>query len=104
MIMADKHSNNTSDDNNGNIAATNYDESFINAIHSSHFVKAVNSHSNAVFCHRCGAYNDGGPLRLLRNICKWEVTPSRQNWHRLLTAGIVPGPGVKLPSNLKNTL
>jgi len=60
-------------DRRGNSIATNFDESFTDAIHFSHSIKAVNSQSDAVYCTRCGAYNDGGPLRLLRSICKCKV-------------------------------
>ena len=91
-------------DSKGSSIATNFDESFTDTIHSSHFVKAVNSQSDAVYCHRCGAYNDGGPLRLLRGACKLEVLPSRQHWYKLLTAGIVPRPGCKLPSQCRRAL
>ena len=91
-------------DRRGNSIATNFDESFTDAIHFSHSIKAVNSQSDAVYCSRCGAYSDGGPLRLLRSICKCEVLSRRQHWYKLLKAGIVPRPGSKLPNSCKNSL
>ena len=91
-------------DDKGNLAETAFDDNFSEAIDSSHIIKAVNSTSDAVFCHRCGAYSDGGPLRLLRSTCTGFVAPCRRYWHAILLSGNVPGPGVRLPSSSKCTL
>jgi hypothetical protein len=91
-------------DDNGNPAETAFDDTFADAIDSSHSIKAVNSTSDAVFCHRCGAYSDGGPLRLLRSTCTGVVAPCRRYWHAILLSGNVPGPGVRLPTSSKRTL
>jgi hypothetical protein len=91
-------------DNKGQPLPTAYDDDFIEAIHSSHVIKAVNSKSDAIFCDRCGAYSDGGPLRLLRSTCTGVVAPCRRYWHTVLLSGKVPGPGVRIPSSCKRSL
>jgi hypothetical protein len=91
-------------DDNGDPSAVVFDDKFSEAIDSSHNIKAVNPTSDAVFCHKCGAYSDGGPLRLLRSTCTGFVAPCRRYWHTVLLSGTVPGPGVRLPSSSKRTL
>jgi hypothetical protein len=71
------------------------------SLHPSHQLKAVHGQPEAVFCGRCGAYNNGGPLRGLKAECSGFVAPSHASQHRLLSCGIMPATGARLPNPRK---
>ena len=74
---------------------------FESGIHGSHLLRHVHGHTDAFFCTACGAYNAGGPLRVLRKECGGTVPRNRTFALRLLSLGIVPGPGAALPSHAR---
>ena len=69
------------------------------AIHASHTLQKVHSHPEALYCTRCGAYNNGGPLRTLKAKCSGVLAPAHAAQHRLLECGIMPAPGARLPNS-----
>ena len=70
-------------------------------VHASHRLRRVSRASEAFFCTACGAYNAGGPLRLLKQACSGAVAKCRVHLHRLCALGLVPGPGVQIPSHAR---
>ena len=81
--------------------ASEKDWEFVSQIHGSHSLKAVGSDQHAYYCFHCGAWNSGGPLRTFKAPCKGYVSQSRAYQHRLLSVGIIPKQGAKIPSHLK---
>ena len=96
-----KHSGllNESTVHEGDCSTVNVNWDFADAIHHSHEIKAVGNVQDAIHCNRCGGWNAGGPLRTLKDPCRSFVTPARAHQHRLLTLGIVPTRGSKIPSH-----
>jgi hypothetical protein len=76
---------------------TDYNWGFADNIDPSHSLKAVGTEREAVFCERCGCWNAGGPLRLLKYPCAGSISQGRAYQHRLLTLGLIPRVGVKIP-------
>ena len=77
------------------------DKEFEASLHPSHFLKAVHGHAEAVFYKRCGAYSKGGPLRGLKIECLGYVAPAHASQHKLMSWGIMPARGARLPSSLR---
>ncbi len=75
------------------------DWEFADRIHNSHRIKAVGGNQEAIYCCKCGGWNAGGPLRTLRDPCRGHVTQARTYQHRLLSLGIIPSQGSKVPSH-----
>ena len=75
-----------------------YDWDRADKIHMSHNLKTVGTHSHAVYCSRCGAWNKGGPLKALKKECSGIIADARTFQHRLLQCGVVPCKGSKIPS------
>ena len=86
-------------DESGVDAAGGWNLQFEAAIHASHTLKKVHSHPEALYCTRCGAYNNGGPLRTLKAKCSGVLAPAHASQHRLLECGIMPAPGARLPNS-----
>ncbi len=83
----------------GDCDAFDVDWGLADRIHNSHAIKAVGTSQDAFYCNRCGGWNAGGPLRILKDPCKGYVTRARASQHRLLTLGIMPMRGSKIPSH-----
>ena len=77
------------------------DATFEQGVHGTHSLRQVHGQTDAFFCTACGAYNAGGPLRLLSKRCTRTVARHRVHAHRLLTLGVLPGPGVRIPSHAR---
>ena len=69
---------------------TTFDWSFADAIHQSHNIKAVHGHCVAIYCDRCSYYNNGGPLRKLKDPCTNNIATERKYLYSCLVKGIVP--------------
>ena len=91
-------------DNEGNEVVVNFDNEFADNIHLSHEISAVRSNDDTIYCIKCGAYNSGGPLRILKEECSGEVAKCRQYWYKLLQAGIIARSGQRLPASCKRVL
>ena len=78
-------------DNKGFADGCDYDWSFSDAIHSSHNLRVVKSHHNAIFCTKCSYYNTGGPLMKLREQCPSAVPSERKHLHKLLMKALPNG-------------
>ena len=78
-----------------------YDFSRTDGIHSSHHIKPIASNAIGVYCERCGAWFNGGPLRNMKNPCPGHIEKSRTFQIRLLKLGIVPKVGARIPQHNK---
>ena len=76
--------------NNGLGPVEGYDWGFARQIHPSHRLRAVNSHTEAFFCERCGHYNNGVSLRSLRKPCQGTVSSERQHQQSCSWGGAPP--------------
>ena len=82
-------------------ACAEYDVSHSEQIHMSHSMKPVHGHIHAVYCDYCGAWNNGGPMRSLKQPCSGKVSGYREFQHRLLRLGIIPNKGARTPVHAK---
>ena len=67
-----------------------YDWDFAAAIDPTHVITKVHPKGDAIYCKRCGYYNNGGPLRRLKKPCTQSIPKHMASLHKMLTNGIVP--------------
>ncbi len=66
-------------------------------IHTSHRLKTVKADNKALYCERCGAWSTGGPIKVLGKTCPGKISKGRQFQHRLLSLGVLPKAGARIP-------
>jgi hypothetical protein len=75
--------------------------SVIDNIHPTHDAKQVRESAIALYCNRCGAWYNGGAVTNLREACPREIDVSRISQHRLLSLGVIPRKGARIPEHAR---
>jgi hypothetical protein len=78
-----------------------HDCSVIDNIHPTHDVKQVRESAIALYCNRCGGWYNGGAITSLREACPGKIDRSRAFQHRLLSLGVIPRKGVRIPEHAR---